>query len=86
MRARLSARGLACAITAGALAGGAALPAAGGADSAEDRTTLERTILDTDRDNRLQLAPGERYEVRQTSVRRCPVARVVGRRGSSSAS
>lgn len=65
MRPRLSARGLACAIAAGALAGGAALPAAGGADRAEGRTTLERTILDTDRDNRLQLAPGERYEVRQ---------------------
>ncbi len=42
----------------------ATVPASGAPGSAAARSTLDRTILDTDGDNRLQFAPGEGYVVR----------------------
>jgi metallophosphoesterase (TIGR03767 family) len=66
---RWSARALAGAIAAGvlavALASEPTLAAPGATDPAEGKTTLERTIRDPDRDNRLQYTPGEDYVVRQ---------------------
>jgi len=47
-----------------AVASAAALPAHGEPGTAGGKTTLERMILDTDADNRLQFAPGEGYVVR----------------------
>jgi hypothetical protein len=41
-----------------ALASGPSLAAPGGGDPAESKTTLERTIRDPDRDNRLQYTAG----------------------------
>ena len=59
-----SVRGLALIALTIAVTAGASLPAHGEPTPAGNQTTLERTILDTDGDNRLQLARGEGYVVR----------------------